>query len=98
MTVTRAEVEHVARLARLRLSDAEIEQMARELSAILEYVARLDELDLEGVAPTFHAASGEEAVAQPLRADEPSPSLAQHDALENAPHHDGTHFVVPRVV
>ena len=70
--IDREQVLHVARLARLRLSEEEVEPMAGELSGILEHVDRIAELDLEGVEPTSHVVELENV----LRADEPRPSLA----------------------
>ncbi len=69
--IDRDQVLHVAKLARLELSDDEVEQMASELSGILEHVDRISELDLEGVEPTSHVVELENV----LRADEPAPSL-----------------------
>ena len=70
--IDREQVLHVARLARLRLTEEEVERMAGELSGILEHVDRIAELDLEGVEPTSHVVELENV----LRADEPRPSLA----------------------
>jgi aspartyl-tRNA(Asn)/glutamyl-tRNA(Gln) amidotransferase subunit C len=69
--IDRDEVLHVARLARLALSDEEIEPMARELSAVLDHVAKIAELSLEDVSPTSHVVE----ITGALRADEPRPSL-----------------------
>ncbi len=85
------EVLHVARLARLALSDDEIEPMARELSAVLEHVARIGELDLEDVAPTSHVVE----VTGALRPDEPRPSLPREIALAQAPAVSDNGFLVP---
>ena len=79
--IDRDQVLHVARLARLRLSDEEVERMAGELSTILEHIERIDELDLEGVEPTSHVVELENV----LREDEPRPSLPRERALEQAP-------------
>jgi len=89
--IDRDEVLHVARLARLRLSDAEIEPMARELSAVLDHIARIGELDLAEVAPTTHVAE----VTGRLRADEPRESLPRETVLEQAPAVSGDGFLVP---
>ena len=75
--IDRDEVLHVARLARLALSEEEIEPMARELSAVLDHVAKIGELDLDGVAPTSHVVE----VTGALRADEPRPCLPREVAL-----------------
>jgi aspartyl-tRNA(Asn)/glutamyl-tRNA(Gln) amidotransferase subunit C len=79
--IDRDQVLHVARLARLRLSDEEVERMAGEMSQILEHVELMNELDLEGVEPTAHAVQLENV----LREDVPRPSLPREKALENAP-------------
>jgi aspartyl-tRNA(Asn)/glutamyl-tRNA(Gln) amidotransferase subunit C len=91
--IDRAEVLHVARLARLRLGEDEIEPLARELSAILDHVARIGELDLEGVAPTSHVVE----ITDALRADEPRECLPREVALAQAPaiSGDGAGFLVP---
>ena len=89
--IDRDEVLHVARLARLRLTDEEVERMARELSHVLQHIERISELDLEGVAPTSHVID----VAGALRDDEPRPSLPRDVALQNAPQADDGAFRVP---
>ena len=89
--IDRDQVLHVARLARLRLDDAELERMAGELSVIIEHVERINELDLDEVEPTSHVVGLENV----LRADEPRPSLSRERALEQAPDTDGAGFRVP---
>jgi aspartyl-tRNA(Asn)/glutamyl-tRNA(Gln) amidotransferase subunit C len=89
--IGREEVLHVARLARLSLSDAEVERFSGELSDVLEHVERIGELDLEGVAPTSHVV----ALENVLRADEPRPSLDRERALEPAPERSPDGFRVP---
>ena len=89
--IDREQVLHVARLARLRLSDEEVARMADELSSILEHVERIDELDLDGVAPTSHVIDIENV----LRPDEPRPCLPRERALENAPDATDDGFRVP---
>jgi aspartyl-tRNA(Asn)/glutamyl-tRNA(Gln) amidotransferase subunit C len=89
--IERDQVLHVARLARLRLSEEEVETMVGELSGILEHVDRIGNLDLEGVEPTSHVV----ALENVLRADEPRPSLPRDAALASAPSTDGEGFVVP---
>jgi len=89
--IGRDQVLHVARLARLALSEEEIEPMARELSAVLDHVARIGELDLEGVAPTSHVVD----VTGALRPDEPRPSLPRDVALAQAPAVSDDGFLVP---
>jgi aspartyl-tRNA(Asn)/glutamyl-tRNA(Gln) amidotransferase subunit C len=89
--IDREQVLHVARLARLELSDAEIERMAGELSGILEHVDRISALDLDGVEPTSHVV----ALENVLRADEPEASLPRDRALEQAPDPADGAFRVP---
>jgi aspartyl-tRNA(Asn)/glutamyl-tRNA(Gln) amidotransferase subunit C len=89
--IDREQVLHVARLARLRLSDEEVSTMAGELSAILGHIEKISELDLDGVAPTTHVVE----VGNALRADEPRPSLPREVVLEQAPDTDGEGFRVP---
>lgn len=89
--IDRDEVLHVARLARLQLSETEIEPMARELSAVLDHVAKIGELDLDGVAPTAHVVE----VTGRLRADEPRESLPRETVLAQAPAVSGEGFAVP---
>jgi aspartyl-tRNA(Asn)/glutamyl-tRNA(Gln) amidotransferase subunit C len=89
--IERDQVLHVARLARLRLSEPEVETMAAELSGILEHVDRIGKLDLEGVQPTSHVVEIENV----WRADEPRPSLPQEAALAPAPEPQDGAFRVP---
>jgi aspartyl-tRNA(Asn)/glutamyl-tRNA(Gln) amidotransferase subunit C len=89
--IDREQVLHVARLARLRLSDEEVERMAGELSGILDHIEKIGELDLEGVEPTSHVIQVENV----LRADEPRPSLPRERALEQAPEPMSGGFGVP---
>ena len=81
----------MARLARLALGEDEIEPMARELSAVLDHVARIGELDLSDVPPTSHVVE----VTGALRPDEPVPSFPRDVILEHAPEVDGEGFLVP---
>ena len=89
--IDRDKVLHVARLARLELSDDEVERMAGELSDVLGHIERIDQLDLEGVAPTTHVVD----VPNALRADEPRPSLPRDLVLEPAPALEADGFSVP---
>lgn len=89
--IDRDQVLHVAKLARLELTDAEVDQMASELSGILDHVDRISELDLAGVEPTSHVVELENV----FRADKPTPSLDRDAALRNAPDADGGAFRVP---
>jgi aspartyl-tRNA(Asn)/glutamyl-tRNA(Gln) amidotransferase subunit C len=89
--IGREEVIHVARLARLRLTDEEVESMAAELSHVLEHVERIGELDLEDAEPTAHVVPLENV----LREDEPRPSLPAERVLEPAPEAGPGGFGVP---
>jgi len=92
--ITRAEVEHVARLARLELTADEVEQMTQQLGVILDYADELSRLDLEGVEPTSHPL----ALVNVLRADEPVPSLDRATVLAEAPSVEDDRFRVPRII
>ena len=89
--IDRDEVVHVARLARLALREDELEPMARELSAVLDHIATISELDLSGVAPTSHVVE----LTGALRPDEPRPSLPRELVLEQAPAVSDNGFLVP---
>jgi aspartyl-tRNA(Asn)/glutamyl-tRNA(Gln) amidotransferase subunit C len=89
--IDRNEVLHVARLARLALAEEEIEPMARELSAVLDHIAKIAELDLDDVPPTSHVVE----VTGALRPDVPRPSLPRELALDQAPEVSGEGFQVP---
>ena len=91
MAISRDEVRHVARLARLELSDDELEHFGGQLDAILEAVGKVAELDLEDVEPTAHPLE----LANVWAADEPRPSLPVEAALANAPDSEDTFFRVP---
>lgn len=94
MRLTNSEVEHIALLSRLELSDAERERAATELSQIIGYFEALGELDTDNVAPTMHALPIENV----LRADEVRAGLSREAALQNAPESADGMFQVPRVV
>jgi aspartyl-tRNA(Asn)/glutamyl-tRNA(Gln) amidotransferase subunit C len=89
--IDRDQVLHVARLARLRLTDAEVERMATELAPILDHVEKIGELDLDAVEPTSHVVELENV----LRPDEPRPSLPRERALAEAPDATPAGFRVP---
>jgi aspartyl-tRNA(Asn)/glutamyl-tRNA(Gln) amidotransferase subunit C len=92
--ITRSDVEHVARLARLALSDQEIERFTGQLEVILEHAADVSALDTEGVPPTAHPLP----LVNVLRSDEPQPGVSRDDVLAMAPDaHDGR-FRVPRIL
>jgi aspartyl-tRNA(Asn)/glutamyl-tRNA(Gln) amidotransferase subunit C len=94
MKITQQEVERVAQLARLHLSNQELETMTGQLDTILSYVDKLDELDTSGIQPTTHAFF----LCNALRDDKVIPSLPQAEALANSPCHNGDSFIVPRVL
>ena len=96
MAIDRAQVRHVARLARLALSEQEEERFASQLAHVLEYVERLQAVDVEGVEPLSFA--GDAAASAPLREDVQRPSLPRERALSQAPEHDGKAFLVPRII
>ncbi|QQE74967.1 Asp-tRNA(Asn)/Glu-tRNA(Gln) amidotransferase subunit GatC [Brevibacillus composti] len=91
--ITRKEVEHVADLARLQLTEEEAERYTKDLNAILQFAAKLSELDTSHVAPTSHATD----VKNVMREDANRPSLSNEEALKNAPEHDEGQFKVPAV-
>ena len=93
MEIGRDEVLHVAKLARLELSDDEIERLREQLSAILEAVGTVSELDLSGVEPTSHPLD----VVNVWDEDEPRPCLPREEALANAPDPEDGYFGVPPV-
>ena len=93
MEIGRDEVLHVAKLARLALTDEEVERFRGQLSAILEAVGKVSELDLDGVPPTSHPLD----LVNVLADDEPAPSLPREDALANAPDPEDGFFGVPPV-
>ena len=94
MSLTRADVEKVSLLARLRLSDADLDAMTAQLGQVLGYVEQLAELNTDGVEPMAHALD----VANVLVEDAPRPSLAREAALANAPHRDDACYLVPAVL
>ena len=92
--LTRAEVEHVARLARLALTDSEIDALATELGAILEYAAEVSALDTAGVPPTAHPLP----LVNVFRADVARPGLPRDEVLAAAPDAEDGRFRVPRIL
>ena len=92
--ICRVDVEHIAELARLKLSEQDLERYQRDLSAIVEYVDQLNELDTDNVEPTDHPLQ----VLTVLRKDEIAPSYDPHKALQNAPQREGSFFAVPKVL
>jgi aspartyl-tRNA(Asn)/glutamyl-tRNA(Gln) amidotransferase subunit C len=94
MSLSRADVEKVALLARLRLSDVELQTITGELTQIVDYVDQLGEVNTEGIEPMAHAIE----VANVFRDDQVAPSLPRNEALANAPHHDDRGYLVPAVL
>jgi aspartyl-tRNA(Asn)/glutamyl-tRNA(Gln) amidotransferase subunit C len=94
MAIDRKTVEHVAKLARLELTPEEVDRYGKQLGAILDYIAKLEKIDLAGVEPLAHAAD----TANVFREDEPRAGLARDEAQKNAPERTGDFFVVPKVV
>jgi aspartyl-tRNA(Asn)/glutamyl-tRNA(Gln) amidotransferase subunit C len=89
--IDREQVLHVARLARLRLAEDEIDRMSRELSTVLDHIEKISELDLDGVSPTSHVVEVENV----LRPDEPRPSWPHDRTLAEAPDRAGGGYRVP---
>jgi len=96
MALSLEEVRRIAALARLRLTPEDERTFAVQLSAILDYVKQLEELDVSQVEPMTHALAAGEAAT--LREDEARPSLEPEEALRNAPEREGTCFKVPRII
>jgi aspartyl-tRNA(Asn)/glutamyl-tRNA(Gln) amidotransferase subunit C len=94
MAITKKEVEHVALLARLELTEEEKEIYTQQLNSILEYVHKLDRLDTGKIAPTAHVLP----LRNVFREDVATPGLPQEKALENAPEQDNGFFKVPKIV
>ena len=92
--LTREEVLHIAQLAKLKLTDEEVELYREQLGRILEYFKKLEELDTSDVESTSHVLD----VKNVLRADEPRPSVSPEEALRNAPRKRGGYFEVPQVI
>jgi aspartyl-tRNA(Asn)/glutamyl-tRNA(Gln) amidotransferase subunit C len=92
--ITRDEVERVARLARLRLTDEERETMTSQLDAILGYIDKLNALDTAGIEPTTTVIP----MVSVMREDVVRPSLSQEEALANAPDREDVFFRVPRII
>ena len=94
MTLTTTDVQKIAHLARLALTEEQIAQYAEQLTAVLDYAARLDELDLTDVPPTAHAVAQQNI----MRDDEISLSLPLADLLHNAPRHQDNQFYIQTVL
>ena len=94
MSLSAEQVRWVAHLARLELSDAELASMTAQLSAIVDYVTQLQQVNTDGVEPLAHVAE----LSNVFRADEPAPSLPVDQALANAPDRQGDFYRVPAVL
>lgn len=94
MKISKQEVEHVAKLARLEFSDQEKDKLTEQLSGILTYVEKLNELDTKGVEPTSHVLD----IKNVVREDVAEPSLPQERALANAPEKAAGHYKVPKII
>lgn len=94
MKISRKEVEHVAHLARLNLSEDDLATMTVQLDEILSYVAKLEELDTGGIEPTTHAFS----IRNAYRQDIPKASLSQDESLRNCAARNNEAFIVPRII
>jgi aspartyl-tRNA(Asn)/glutamyl-tRNA(Gln) amidotransferase subunit C len=94
MPISRADVQHVARLARLELTDEELERYQAQLAVILEEADKVKQLPTDGVPPTAHAVP----LANVWRDDVPGPCLSQEDALSTAPEVEQERFRVPRII
>ena len=92
--ITREEVEHVARLARLALTDAEVDALTEDLGAILDHAAQVSALDISDVPPTSHPLP----LVNVLRRDEPRPGLPRDEVLAAAPAAEDGRFRVPRIL
>ena len=94
MSVDRATVRRIARLARLAVTEAEEARLEKEVSGILDWVAQLDEIDTSAVPPMTRVAS----MTMKMREDEVTDGLCAADILKNAPEVDDGYFVVPKIV
>jgi len=94
MSIDRKTVEKVAKLARLQLTDDELNRYGGQLGAILDYIAKLEKLDVSGLDPLAQAVDTHNV----FRADEPRPSLPRDAALQNAPEKTGDFFIVPKII
>ena len=90
MSLSREEIQHIATLCRIAMTEEDLESMPEQLSHILELFQALQELDTEGVPPTGHSAAPESV----MRPDEPGPSLSTEDVLANSPQRQGDLFQV----
>ena len=94
MAIDRKTVENVAKLARLQLSGEELDRYGKQLGDILDYIAKLEKLDVAGLEPLAYAVD----TANVFREDEPRPGISRDAALQNAPEKTGDFFVVPKII
>lgn len=94
MKINKKDIEHVAHLARLNLTENELETMTDQLDNILQYVDKLGKLDTDNVPPTSHVFS----VSNAFREDGVKESLSQEKAVENGPQQNGEMFQVPKII
>ena len=94
MKISRSEVEKVAALARLELSEDEVERLTEDLSSILSYIVKLEELDTANIEPTSHVVT----MKTPYREDVVTNQPSTDDAMANAPQSDDNYFVVPSII
>ena len=92
--ITEQQVRHVAKLARLKITDEQVKTFTPQLNAILTYIAQLEQLDTSNVEPLAHCLP----VSNVLRDDIVQPSLSNADALANAPAKDGKFFTIPKIL
>ena len=94
MKITKDEVLHVAKLARLKLTEEAVDQFSDQIADILDYVNTLNQVDTSGIAPTSHVIS----LTNVLRDDDPGTHLNREDTLANAPEKEDGAFIVPRII
>lgn len=94
MKISDKEIEHIALLSRLEISEEEKKIFAEQLSTILDYIDKLNELDTHDIEPTSHVIP----LNNVMREDIPSPSLLREDALMNAPEHTEKFYRVPKII
>lgn len=94
MTITTAELEHVAKLAKLEVTENQQQYVLSRISSILDYMRQLQEVDVTGVTPTTHVLQ----LTNVFREDEPLPCLPREQALALAPEHEGGYFKVPSIL
>jgi aspartyl-tRNA(Asn)/glutamyl-tRNA(Gln) amidotransferase subunit C len=94
MKISKEEIEHIAVLARLSLSEKEKELFGPQLSNVLDYMEKLNKLDTKGIEPTSHVI----ALSNVMRDDSPGNSIPREDALMNAPSHTDKFYRVPKII